>query len=192
MLTIEVTGTPVPQGSTRAFVVNGRAITTAANTKTKPWRQDVVAAALNAIADDPDAGWPLLGPLGVEITFALPRIKAHYRTGRRANELRENAPRWSDKKPDIDKLQRAILDALTDAGVWRDDSQVAQVTARKEYAEPGHTGASIRVVELDDTPTNVVSAAGTPPRATADTARTTAPGAPSPAPGAAVQQEAMF
>ena len=40
-LTFDVLGTPVPQGSTRAFVRAGRAVTTSDNVKTKPWRQDI-------------------------------------------------------------------------------------------------------------------------------------------------------
>ena len=36
-------------------------------------------------------------------------------------------------KPDVDKLARACLDGMTDAGVFRDDSQVTTLTARKRY-----------------------------------------------------------
>jgi Holliday junction resolvase RusA-like endonuclease len=38
-------------------------------------------------------------------------------------------------KPDIDKLCRAILDALTDSGaIFDDDSQVVQLVASKNYS----------------------------------------------------------
>jgi hypothetical protein len=40
------------------------------------------------------------------------------------------------KKPDLDKLTRAVKDALT-LVVWQDDSQVVQMTARKAYAAAG-------------------------------------------------------
>lgn len=38
------------------------------------------------------------------------------------------------KRPDIDKLARAALDAITSAGVFRDDSQVTQLAAMKRLA----------------------------------------------------------
>lgn len=40
--------------------------------------------------------------------------------------------------PDVDKALRATFDALTEAGIWRDDKLVAQVTASKVYGvRPG-------------------------------------------------------
>ena len=36
-------------------------------------------------------------------------------------------------------------DALTDAGVWRDDAQVVEINASKEYGE--HPGVTISVGE---------------------------------------------
>jgi Holliday junction resolvase RusA-like endonuclease len=38
--------------------------------------------------------------------------------------------------PDLDKLVRAVLDALT-AVAYRDDGQVTRITATKEYGTPG-------------------------------------------------------
>ncbi len=38
------------------------------------------------------------------------------------------------KKPDIDNLVKAVMDAMTFAGVWRDDSLVWNVHATKIYA----------------------------------------------------------
>ena len=46
------------------------------------------------------------------------------------------------KKPDVDKLLRAVLDALTGI-VWVDDSQVAFATANKTFAWNGRPGAHI-------------------------------------------------
>jgi Holliday junction resolvase RusA-like endonuclease len=38
-------------------------------------------------------------------------------------------------KPDSDNLAKAALDALTDAGAWNDDAQVAQLHVAKVYAK---------------------------------------------------------
>jgi Holliday junction resolvase RusA-like endonuclease len=48
--------------------------------------------------------------------------------------LREDAPEYCEKTPDLDKLVRAIFDALTDADVWNDDSQVVKLVTTKYYA----------------------------------------------------------
>jgi Holliday junction resolvase RusA-like endonuclease len=59
-----------------------------------------------------------------------------------------SAPRYHIIAPDLDKLQRAILDGFTDAGVWRDDSQVVRIRATKQYAptfNDQQSGAAVRV-----------------------------------------------
>lgn len=146
-LTINVIGTPAPQGSKRAFVVNGHAVMTESSSKVKPWRQDVVAATHNTIAT---TGWQQpAGPVTVQICFYLPRLKGHYGTGRNANHLKQSAPTHSCTKPDIDKLARATLDALTTSAAIKDDSQVARLSLEKRYADAA-TGARITITPLCD------------------------------------------
>lgn len=167
-LTIDVVGTPAPQGSKRTFVVNGRAVMAESSKKVKPWRQDVVAAVEQTLAA---TTWEVpSGPVRVDITFFLPRPRYHFRTGKRANELKPNAPTWVDKKPDKDKLERATCDALTTSGVIRDDAQIAQGMVEKRYADPvrGVTGARITIRPLTD-PCPVSAATSTPVAGTAPT-----------------------
>ena len=38
------------------------------------------------------------------------------------------------KKPDLDNLIKPVLDALTQAGIWHDDSQVSAISAQKLVA----------------------------------------------------------
>lgn len=171
-LVINVLGTPAPQGSHRGFVVNGRAVVTQDNKKTKPWRQAVSAAANEQMLKSPTDGGQAgaqLGALEVLIEFYMPRPGYHYGTGRNAGVLKPSAPTYVEKKPDVDKLVRSTLDALTDAGVFRDDAQVAVLTATKRYADAA-TGARITVRPLDTVP-----AAGPVPAA-AGTATTTEQG----------------
>lgn len=45
-------------------------------------------------------------------------------------------------KPDTDNLLKALMDALTEAGIWKDDAQVFWTEATKWYAAE-ETGAQI-------------------------------------------------
>ena len=129
-LTFHVVGVAAAQGS-KKYVGHGRMVES--SKAVGPWRESVRAAALAAMGDD----WtPLDGPLHVAIAFHLPRPKGHYGTGRNAGVVKPSAPRYPAGKPDIDKLTRAILDAVTSAGAWRDDSQVVQLRANKVWSEP--------------------------------------------------------
>jgi crossover junction endodeoxyribonuclease RusA len=102
-----------------------------ANDKTlRPWRATVALAAVDAANAD---GWQLLdGPVHLACEFRFPRPKSHF--GARG-VLPSRAGRWHAQKPDVDKLLRAVCDALSDAGVWRDDAQVAVVSASKRWTE---------------------------------------------------------
>lgn len=130
MADLWVAGTPVPQGSKTAYVVNGRARLVDANTKLKAWRKTVTLAAI-------DWDWQTDQPVEIWMRFVFQRPKSVKRA-------------LMSVRPDADKLARAILDALTDAGVWQDDAMVVALHAVKEYAEPGQPeGVHIKVVPLD-------------------------------------------
>lgn len=92
------------------------------------WRATLHAAATAAIAADPP---PADGPLIVEVTFTL---RKPVRAPKKITTWPYRRSRWSG---DIDKLQRAVFDALSNAGVWVDDSRVVEVTARKVYPGEG-------------------------------------------------------
>jgi len=120
-----VYGTPIPKGSTRAFMRPGMRfpIVTNDNAKTKPWQESVVAAAREILGERP----PLEGPVVLYVHFFLPRPQS---APRRVVE--------PVKKPDLDKLLRAVKDGLTRAGVYRDDAQVVCVVASKAFAGGVH------------------------------------------------------
>lgn len=122
-------GVPRPQGSKRA-VGGGRFIE--ASKYLPEWRKAVVAAAREA-----HEGEPLQGAVTVEATFVFPRPKAL--------KPDQDAPPHTSA-PDTDKLQRAVGDALTIAGVIGDDAQIHTWRAHKRRARPGETpGAHITV-----------------------------------------------
>jgi crossover junction endodeoxyribonuclease RusA len=135
-----VPGLPVPQGSKR--VVRGRLID--ANGATlRPYRALVADAAAQALGGALSAHEPTREPVSVSVRFVLPRPRGHYGTGRNAGVLKASAPLWPTTKPDVDKLCRAVLDALT-AVVWVDDSQVVVLDADKMY---GASPATVVVVQ---------------------------------------------
>lgn len=137
----EVVGEPVPQGRMTGYVVGKRAVVTASNKgRLGPWRQQIAAAAAEVI-DEPHAG-PV--ELGLAFTFARP--KSHYRTGAHAGELKPGSPRHQMTRPDLDKLARAVLDALTGIA-FRDDGQVSVLLATKRFGE--RAGVTVTVSSLE-------------------------------------------
>lgn len=137
-----VPGVPKPAGSKRAFIIKGRAIITDANKNARDWKIDVQHAARSVM--EQLEGNRLSGPLKLHVVFNLPRPKSHYRTGKNANLLRDDAPAWHTSKPDTTKLLRGLEDALTGM-LWGDDSQVCVQTALKRYSE--RPGADVTISE---------------------------------------------
>lgn len=69
-------------------------------------------------------------PLVVNLIFGMPIPKSTSK--KKAKVMLEGAIKHT-KTPDIDNLQKAVLDALNGLA-WEDDSQIVKVTAEKEYA----------------------------------------------------------
>jgi crossover junction endodeoxyribonuclease RusA len=136
-LALFVKGVPAPQGSKTAVTIGGaaRVIEGGSSTgrkKHKLWRATVTQAAKEAW----NGRAALDCPVGVELVFLMPRPSS--------------APRkrvWADTKPDIDKLERSILDSLKVAGVLIEDSRVVKVAKEKELTT-GDTGVQISIFDL--------------------------------------------
>lgn len=136
-----VYGTPAPQGSSRAFVVKGKAVLTAAdNKKLKPYRQEVAGAALVARAE---AGYSdLFAGKHVPVT-------ATYRF------FFERPPSIPKKrlchvvKPDLDKLVRSTTDALTGI-IFADDAQICGLPGTaKFYGSPARVEITVRLETVE-------------------------------------------
>ena len=136
-----VVGTPKPQGSKRAFMrpnAKHPTMVESAGEALKDWRASVryTAAA---------QGEKISGPVKVQLRFVMQRPKGHYGTGKNSLLLKQSAPKQHDKKPDIDKLARAVLDGLSGV-TFEDDSKVVWLEAWKKYADPNeNTGCEIYV-----------------------------------------------
>lgn len=123
-----VPGRPAPQGSKRHV---GQGIMVESSRQLGPWRERVALAAHNAMA----ASGLLAGPITLALDFVLPRPKS---TPKRRTPA-------ATKRPDVDKLARAVLDAITDV-IIADDAQVIELRATKRLAELAETpGVQIRV-----------------------------------------------
>jgi len=155
LLSFDVMGDPVPQGSKRTVPTKAGPRAVESNReRLLPWRDSVAAAAQVAIAHDETLGGrytpaelPLVpaGPVALALTFTIRRPLSHYGTGRNARQLRPSAPWYVPIRPDVDKLVRAVLDALTGVA-YRDDGQVAALRVAKVYGPRGH--AHVELVRL--------------------------------------------
>lgn len=115
----------------RAFVPKGwkRPIVTHDNRKELAgWRDAVAHAALRARSEGPYA--MIHGAIRLTLEYKLPAPKS------RPAELRTVRQRlewtWPIRRPDLDKLERAVLDACKGI-LWVDDAQIVQVTKCKVY-----------------------------------------------------------
>lgn len=146
---ITVSGSPAPQGSKR-HVGAGRMIESSKHVR--PWRDAVRSDALLARErwTTLRGSWtPFDEPLAVEMVFTVPKPKS-------APKQRRT---WPMRLPDVSKLARSTEDALTDAGIWRDDARVVEYV-RLAKVFPGEDpdalpapGALIRIYQLSETAT---------------------------------------
>lgn len=124
-LRFRVPGIPKPQGSKRGFVRNGKVtMVEMAGKPLKDWRQ---AITLTARMEAARQQW--------QLTQAPVHLSAEFFMLRPAHPKHIDFPAV---RPDLDKLTRALLDALTDAKtIWVDDCQVVTLHVAKTYGLPG-------------------------------------------------------
>jgi Holliday junction resolvase RusA-like endonuclease len=138
-----VFGRPQGKGSKHAIPVKGRYVLVDSNKLAVPYSREVKAEAGMARLRA-DYGL-MVGPVAVELDFYFDRPAGHFGTGRNSETVKPSAPRRMIVKPDIDKLARTVLDALTGIA-YRDDSQVAVLQLAKHYGSPERL--EVKVVAL--------------------------------------------
>jgi Holliday junction resolvase RusA-like endonuclease len=138
-LEVYVEGTPAPQGS-KSIGRNrrtGRPVLIESSKAVKPWRAAVVEAVAEVVET---RGWePVDGPATVTVVFYLARPKS--------------VPKWRTRpwvKPDLDKLTRSTLDALTTARALEDDARVVRLVLDKFYAAGATPPGALITVERTD------------------------------------------
>lgn len=128
VLRFTVPGTPVPQGSKS---ISRAGVMYEANKALAPWREAVTVAARQARLHARHETYPARAPVRVVLEFFMPRPPSL--------AARHVAPAVA---PDLDKLARAILDALGTAKVYRNDGQVVSMQC-DEYYGTDFTGVDI-------------------------------------------------
>lgn len=130
-----VPGKPITQGSKdyKGRNTRGKAILVESADGLAEWRQRIAWAGHGH-------GWrPYDGPCSVDLEFVVPRPVS--------TPKRRTPP--AIRKPDVDKLLRAVLDALTGVA-WTDDARVIDTRARKRLAELDETpGVYIAITRLE-------------------------------------------
>jgi len=111
--------------------------TTESRKRMAQWRDDIRHEAETAMAEWP----PSHGPIRLWAEFAL---KPPASMPKRLHGWKPHT-----SKPDIDKLLRALCDALTGIA-WVDDSQVCVCAVNKGYAWDGRTGVVVSVEPITD------------------------------------------
>ena len=131
--TLRVYGDPKGQPRARAFSRGGKARVYDPGTA-EGWKGQIAQAAHLHI------GYLLDEPVRVDAVFLFARP---------ARLLRKKDPEGRIRhvcKPDRDNLDKAVLDAFTGIGLWRDDCQACSGIIEKFYAAKGEApGAEIRI-----------------------------------------------
>lgn len=136
MIQFTVYGDAKAAGSKRGFLVKGRVQIVDSNRNSKPWKQEVAAAAAEAMRD---AGLPLYtGALAVRFDFYVTRPRGHF--GKRG--LLPSARPYPSVKPDVLKTARGVEDGMTGV-VWVDDALIVDEHIRKLYGEPARVEIAV-------------------------------------------------
>lgn len=137
-LSFDVDGTPTPQGSKIPGVssTTGKAfVREQGGRRLKEWRIAVIDAAKQAMLA---AGWETRDEaVRLVVTFRILRPKSVSHKKRQLPTV----------PPDLDKLVRAVGDALESAGVVKSDARIVSISASKRYCD-SRPGASIAVQDI--------------------------------------------
>ena len=116
---------PQPKERPRATVVAGRAKIYTPRT-TEAYEKRIRTEWVKAYGDKPEEG-----PLRARIYFGMPIPKSETKANKALMMVRKLFPA---KKPDLDNLIKAVMDAVNGVA-YKDDCQIVTILARKNYSE---------------------------------------------------------
>lgn len=126
---LKVWGDPKGQPRPKAFSRGGIAKVYDPGTA-EGWKGQIALAVKEAGVN----GIMLDTPVILTITACFARPKGHFHTGKKAGVVKPSAPTYHTSKPDFDNVAKAACDALTQLGIWRDDSLVVDARVEKLYS----------------------------------------------------------
>jgi len=132
VLDVYIRGEPIAKGSWRPIKTRGGRVYMKPSSKRLPSYAAYLRAAINQRYDGKMLLHPVAVALNLTFVFGRPKTVSAKRRPRHV------------VKPDLDKLQRTVFDALTGI-VIADDAQIDRVTARKLYSFDGETACRITV-----------------------------------------------
>lgn len=134
-----VVGIPKPQARPKVFhrtLKNGKNFVSTYSPKTD-WFHLVYTESLkikNSLKNR------LSGALELNLTFCMPIPKS-------ISKKKRADLHYVTKKPDVDNLAKAVMDAINNVGIWEDDSQISVLRVSKIYSEEPRCIISIREIE---------------------------------------------
>jgi len=91
---------------------------------------------------------PLEGPIYARLTFYFPMTQAlATKSIEHLSDL--DYAVWKTTRPDTDNSGKVVLDALTECGFWKDDSQLCVTVLAKSFGVLPHIGVCIRQISPD-------------------------------------------
>src|SRR3990167_3645349 len=134
-VSVFVRGRPVPKGSLRVRHIHGERllrgcicrqwVVEESDARLAEWRALIATAVKRALRQEP----PFAGPVQSTLTFLYARPKSH--------TAAQRAIPWcyGQGEGDIEKLVRAVHDALSDCATWGNDCQAARLIVEKRYCD---------------------------------------------------------
>jgi len=138
---LSVYGDPKGQPRPKAFSRGGHAAVYDPGTA-EGWKSLIAMAAKPFLPES-----PLTCALRVDVEFIFRRPMHHFGTKSGELYLKADSPTWHTRKPDRDNLDKAVLDALTQLGIWNDDALAVCGLISKRYARMGERPGAHIVIE---------------------------------------------
>lgn len=145
-----IPGTPVGLGRqrTKPMFKKGGGFSHVQNykpAKSASYENLVKMAASSAMMGRP----PIAGPVRMTLVIDVIRPKSHYRSGKNAHLLKDDAPLHVTTKPDCSNILKGIEDGMNGI-VYLDDKQIFDPHVTKRYSADGTAGVNVWVDEVSN------------------------------------------
>jgi len=136
MISLDLYGDPIPQARARTVRRGGKSITYDPNAKLKEGYKWQIRSQFREE--------PLTVPVAMDVVFMMPIPKA---TSKSKTAAMLNGAIHHMKRPDVDNMLKLVSDVLNNL-VFKDDSQIIEIRARKIYSSK--PGTYIRIIPIEN------------------------------------------